>query len=226
MYTPLSGNSDFNTTLAFYHLQLTSHQHSLPPATVVFDRLGTLFGLKHSFGLHPLIRSLFRLNLLIFSPNLSQTRHHLYPSALPFGGATTSSQIYLSRGIAGSQSAPISPVLGLSVPGVATLYESPIEHTLSLGPPTRSSAHRTSCVSEPCTIGRSGNREQPLTNPYNMCDSSTTNRAIDFSDGHADIDLPSRRSDVLRSVSTSHPCNSCLDRMALKSARRRITHAE
>lgn len=59
-----------------------------------------------------------------------------------------------------------------------------------------------------------------------MCDSSTTNRAIDSSDGHADIDLPSRRSDVLRSVSTSHPRNSRLDRMTLQSARRRVTRAE
>jgi hypothetical protein len=168
LYTPLSGNSDFNTTLAFYSLQLTSHQHSLPPAAVVFDRLIALFGLKYSFELHPLIRSLFWLTLLILSPNLSQTRHHLYPSAPPFGGATTSSQIYLSRGVAGSQSAPISPVLGPWVLEVATLYESPTEHTLSLGPPTRSSVHRTSCVSEHCTIGRSGNREHPSTNPYNM----------------------------------------------------------
>ena len=144
LYTPLSGNSGFNTTLAFYHLQLTSHQHSLPPATVVFDRLNALFGLKYSFELHPLIRSLFWLNLFIFSPNLSQTRHHLYPSAPPFGGATTSSQIYLSRGAAGSQPAPLSPVLSPSVPKLVTQ-----------GPPTRSSVHETSCVSKHCAIRRS-----------------------------------------------------------------------
>lgn len=91
LYTPLSGNSDFNTTLAFYHLQPTSHQHSLPPATVVFDRLIALFCLEYSFKLHPLIRSLFWLTLLILSPNLSQSRHHLYPSTPPFEGATMSS---------------------------------------------------------------------------------------------------------------------------------------
>ena len=168
LYTPLSGNSGFNTTLAFYHLQLTSHQHSLPPATVVFDRLIALLGLEYSFELYPLIRSLFWLTLLILSPNLSQTRHHLYSSAPPSGGAATSSQIYLSRGVAGPQSAPVSPVFGPWVPEVATLYESPTQHTLSLGPPTRSSAHRTSYVSEHCTIGRSGNREQPSTNPCNV----------------------------------------------------------
>ena len=168
LYTPLSGNSDFNTTLAFYHLQLTSHQHSLPPATVVFDRLNSLFGLKYSFELHPLIRSLFWLTFLILSPNLSQTKYHLYPSAPPFGGATTSSQIYLSRGVAGSQSAPVSPVLGPWVLEVATLYESLTEYTLPLGSPTRLSVHRTSCVSEYYTIGRSGNREQSSTNPYNV----------------------------------------------------------
>ena len=168
LYTPLSGNSDFNTTLAFYHLQLTSHQHSLPPATVVFDRLNALFGLKYSFELHPLIRSLFWLTFLILSPNLSQTRHRLYPSAPPFGDATTSSQIYLSGGVAGSRSAPVSLVLGPWILEMATLYEPPTEHTLSLGPPTRSSVHRTSCVSEHCTIGRSGNWEQPSTNPYNV----------------------------------------------------------
>ena len=70
------------------------------------------------------------------------------------------------------------------------------------------------------------NWEQPLTNLYNMCDRSTTNGAIDSSDGRTDIDLPPRLSNVLRSVFTSHPRNPRLDRMTLQLARRRITHAE
>lgn len=50
-----------------------------------------------------------------------------------------------------------------------------------------------------------------------MCDSST-NKAIDSSNGRTDINLPPRRSDVLRSVFTSHPRNSRLNRITLQSA--------
>ena len=222
LYTPLSGNSGFNTTLAFYHLQLTSHQHSLQPATVVFDRLIALFDLEYSFELHPLIRSLFWLTPLILSPNLSQIRHHLYPSAPPSGGAATSSQIYLSRGVAGPQSAPVSPVLGPWVLEVATLYESPTEHTLSL--PVRQPIGRLVFQSiAPLDGQETGSSPRQI---LTMCDSSTTNRAIDSSNDRTDINLPSRRSDVLRSVFISHPRNSHLDRITLQSARRRITHAE
>ncbi|OCL13150.1 hypothetical protein AOQ84DRAFT_124757 [Glonium stellatum] len=59
-----------------------------------------------------------------------------------------------------------------------------------------------------------------------MCDNSAINAAVNTSTNHTEVDLPSRRSDVLRSVFTSHPRNSRLDRMTLQSARRRISHAE
>ncbi|KAH7132097.1 hypothetical protein B0J11DRAFT_556914 [Dendryphion nanum] len=70
--------------------------------------------------------------------------------ALPNGGATiTSSQIYLSRGVAGTKSTRTLPFNNITTPSVVSFSELSHGNSFSLGPPVRSSVEVMSCYFKP-----------------------------------------------------------------------------
>lgn len=120
--------------------------------------------------------------------------------ASPVGGATTtSSQIYLSRGVAGTKSTPALPYIDRSPASVASYFESPHRHSLSLSPPpTPSSAGVVSRLSEPANRTQMNSRESPdeaISTEYSPAEPETSvSSHTEASSSHT------KRSDVLRHV--------------------------
>jgi hypothetical protein len=120
--------------------------------------------------------------------------------ASPLGGATTtSSQIYLSRGVAGTRNTPALPLTDRCPASVASHTESPHSHSLSLSPPLT-----------PSSAGKVSRRPDPIIRP--LMDSRDSRRKVVDTEGpppelgitassHVEASSPhTKRSDVLRHV--------------------------
>jgi hypothetical protein len=122
-----------------------------------------------------------------------------YPAS-PVGGAkTTSSQIHLSRGVAGTRSTPALPLTDRYPASVASYFESPHRHSLSLSPPLT-----------PSSVGRASRRSEPTIRPL-MNPGESRREAVDMecsppesetsASSHVETSLShTKRSDLLRHV--------------------------